>query len=137
MSFLSASLALLLALPLGMGVGGGGLFLVYLSDVLGLEREAAVYLNLVFFLSALLSSAVAHLKAGRLLLPFLGTILLFGIPGAFLGRALASLLSLRLLRVLLAIFLVSTGLWALFAGKKRKDTSNALDKPQKKNYNET
>ena len=119
-----------------MGVGGGGLFLLYLSDVLGLPRESAVFLNLVFFLSALLASAVMHLRKGRLSLPFLGLILLLGVPGAFLGRRLATLASPRLLRVLLALLLVGSGLFTLLSRKKQKDAPSALDKSEKKGYND-
>ena len=114
-----------------MGIGGGGLFLIYLSDVLGMDRDAAVYLNLVFFLSALLSAAVGHLRAGRLSLPTLATILLFGIPGAILGRWLSSLFSPTLLHLLLGFFLLVSGILSLLSLKKLKNAKerpSALDK---------
>ncbi len=129
MSLLNNLLPFLLAIPLGLGIGSGGLFLIYLSDVLGLPREAAVYLNLLFFLSALLSSAAGHLRARRLSFPILLTVLLFGVPGAFLGRYMASLLSPTLLRLLLGVFLLSSGIISLLSLKKAKESAPSLDKP--------
>lgn len=120
MPFFNALFVFALAIPLGLGIGGGGLFLIYLGDVLGIERDSAVYLNLVFFLSALLASAVGHLRSGRLSVSILSSILLFGVPGAFLGRWLASLVSPSLLHVFLGFFLLGTGIFCLVSLKKLK-----------------
>ena len=120
-----------LALPLGLGIGGGGLFLIYLCDALGIARDTAVYLNLVFFLSALLAAAVGHLRRGRLSFPMLGAILLYGIPGAFIGRWIASLFSARLLHLLLGFFLLGAGFFSLLSIKKTKNEKlppHSLDK---------
>ena len=70
-------LILILSIPLGLGIGGGGLFLLYLSDILGIQRDTAVYLNLIFFISALLSSAATHLRKRRVSAFVLLQILLF------------------------------------------------------------
>lgn len=131
MPYLNALLILLLSLPLGMGVGSGGLFLIYLSDVLMLKRDAAVYLNLIFFLCALISSAMMHLRAKRLRFSILLTVLLFGLPGAYFGRILARLLPQLFLRLLLASFLIFSGITALCSlkkEKKEKKLPHALDK---------
>ena len=125
---LNALLIFVLAVPLGLGIGGGGLFLIYLGDVLGLSRETAVYLNLIFFLCAILSSFVGHLRGGRLSFSMLGTILLFGITGAFLGRWLSSLLSPSILHVFLGLFLLGSGIFSLLSLKKAKDGAHSLDK---------
>ena len=135
MPYFNALLALILSIPLGLGIGGGGLFLVYLSDILSLPRESAVYLNLLFFLCALTASAVAHLRAGRLNPSLLGLILLFSTPTAYLGRYLATLLSPRLLRLFLGVFLLASGIFSLYSLKKSKVTDGTLDKPAKKHYN--
>lgn len=131
MLFLNSLLVFILAIPLGLGIGGGGLFLIYLCDVLKLERDSAVYLNLVFFLSALLSATVRHLRNGRLSFPILGNILLFGVPGALLGRWFASLLSPSLLHLILGFFLLGAGVFSLLTLKKTKNEKEAphsLDK---------
>ena len=128
MPFINEILIFLLAIPLGLGVGGGGLLLIYLTDILQLPRETAVYLNLVFFLSALLASAASHIRRKRISYPVLGKILLFSVPCVLLGRVCASLLSDVLLRILLGSFLLFSGIFTLWGGKKAKDASNALDK---------
>lgn len=131
MLWLNSLLVFLLAVPLGLGIGGGGLFLLYLGDVLGLARDTAVYLNLIFFLSALVASSLGHLRARRLSFSMLGIILLCGIPGAFLGRWGASLFSSRLLHLFLGFFLLGSGIFTLFSlkkAKKEKERPNALDK---------
>ena len=128
MPYINALLIFVLAVPLGLGIGGGGLFLLYLSDILGFSRETAIYLNLVFFLAALLSSAASHIRYKRVSYPILGTILLFGLPSALCGRAVASCLSSSFLRILLGSFLLSSGIIAFFKGKKAKDNGNSLDK---------
>ena len=131
MLWLNSLLVFLRAVPLGLGIGGGGLFLLYLGDVLGLARDTSVYLNLIFFLSALVASAFGHLRTRRLSLSMLGIILLFGVPGTFLGRWGASLFSSRLLHLFLGFFLLGSGIFTLFSlkkAKKEKERPNALDK---------
>jgi len=122
-----------LALPLGLGIGGGGIFLIYLGDALGVSRDSSVYLNLVFFLSALLASAMGHLRRRRLSLSMLGIILLFGIPGTLTGRWIARLLSPTLLHLFLGFFLLGSGVFSLISLKKIKLSSklpsHSLDKP--------
>ena len=131
MLFLNSLFVFILAVPLGLGIGGGGLFLIYLCDALKVERDAAVYLNLVFFLSALLSATVGHLRSGRLSYSVLGCILLFGIPGALLGRWLASLFSPSFLHLILGFFLLGAGVFSLLSlkkAKKEKEPPHSLDK---------
>ncbi|MBE6568339.1 MAG: hypothetical protein E7657_06750 [Ruminococcaceae bacterium] len=131
MLWLNSLVIFLLAIPLGLGIGGGGLFLIYLGDVLGIQRDTAVYLNLIFFLSALIAAAVGHLRAGRLSFSALGTIILFGVPGAFLGKWLSSLFSPMLLHLLLGVFLLTSGILSLLSLKKAKNAkvaAHSLDK---------
>ena len=131
MLLLNSAIIFLLSIPLGLGIGGGGLFLIYLVDAVGVSRDTAVYLNLIFFLSALLAAAVGHLRAGRLSPSALLTILLYGMPGAFLGRWVASLFSPTLLHFLLGIFLLASGFFTLLSLKKLKNKkvpAHALDK---------
>ncbi len=135
MPYFNAALAFLLAIPLGLGIGGGGLFLVYLGDVLALPRGGAVYLNLLFFICALLAAACAHVRAGRLRFPLLAVIFLFSAPTALLGRVLAASLPAWLLRLFLGAFLLASGIFSLYSLKKSKVADDSLDKPAKKHYN--
>ena len=136
MLLLNSLIIFLLAIPLGLGIGGGGLFLIYLSDAVGVARDTAVYLNLIFFLSALFAAAAGHLRAGRLSFSALGTIVLFGLPGAFFGRWLATLFPPALLHLLLGLFLLVSGIFSLLSLKKTKDLPHSLDKRRKKHYND-
>lgn len=115
--------ALLLSVLAGLGVGSGGLYLVFLTAVTSLEREEAVFCNLLFFIAAVLSSSVIHLRNKRLDLSFLFRILVFGLPGVYLGRLLASLLPPWLVQTLLGGFLLFSGIFSLVTAKKRKDSS--------------
>lgn len=135
MLFFNSLIVFVLAVPLGLGIGSGGVFLVYLSDILAMPRDEAVYFNLIFFLSALLASGLQHLRARRLSFQDLGVILVCGIPGAFAGRWIASLLPASLLRLLLGGFLTFSGIFALISLKKAKEASQSLDKREKKHYN--
>ena len=128
MPFFLELLALVLAIPIGLGVGGGGLFLLSLTELFGFPREEAVFGNLLFFVCALAASAVIHLKRKRLSARILLLTVLFGLPSATLGRWVASLLSPTLLRVFLGVFLLGSGLIALFSGKKEKASPDSLDK---------
>ena len=76
--------------------------------------------------SAIASSSIIHLRAGRLYAPLLLYLLFFGIPAAFGGRMLASLLPRTVLRLLLGFFLVLSGIFALTRQKKR--TSHLTNK---------
>ena len=113
--------ALLLSVLAGMGVGSGGLYLVFLTAVTSLPREDAIFCNLLFFIAAVLSSSVIHLRHGRLDLPFLLRILLFGLPGVLLGRFASSLLPPFLIQIFLGVFLVFSGFFSLVLAKKHKD----------------
>jgi uncharacterized membrane protein YfcA len=124
--WLNSLVVFALALPLGLGIGGGGFLLIYMNDFLDIPRDGAVYINLIFFLSALLTAAVGHLRAGRLSFPTLGRILLFGLPGTFIGRWLATLFSPVTLHLFLGFFLFASGIFSLFSLKKLK---NAKDSP--------
>ncbi len=113
--------ALFLSVLAGLGVGSGGLYLIFLTAVTALPREEAVFCNLLFFIAAVLSSSVIHLRGERLDLSFLLRILLFGIPGAWLGRMAATLLPSFVIQILLGAFLLFSGFFSLITAKKRKD----------------
>ena len=113
--------ALLLSVLAGLGVGSGGLYLIFLTAVTALPREEAVFCNLLFFIAAVLSSSVIHLRGKRLDFPFLLRILLFGVPGVWLGRTAASLLPAFVIQILLGLFLLFSGFFSFITAKKRKD----------------
>ncbi len=140
MSFLHELITFVLATVAGLGVGSGGVYLLWLKEGLGVEDEKAVFLNLLFFCVALLVAATVHARAKRLDFRFLFEIVLFGIPGALLGRWLNAFFSPVLLRLFLGAFLVFSGIFSLIVSKKKKENAkeplSALDKKAKKDYND-
>ena len=118
MGILNVAVAFLLALLAGLGVGSGGLYVIFLSEVLGISHHIATSANLLFFVAAMLSAVVLHIRKGRLDYPFLLQIILFGAPGAYLGALLAGLLPASVLRIVLGIFLILSGVLSI-CGKQR------------------
>ena len=113
--------AFLLSILAGLGVGSGGIFLVILPLVTEVGSEEARLCTLLFFIAASLASSVIHFRRKRLRIPFLLSILLFGIPGAYLGHLLGDILPDGLSRMLLGIFLIFSGIFSLILMKKPKD----------------
>ncbi len=128
--------ALLLSVLAGLGVGSGGIFLVLLTSFTSLPQKEAVLCNLYFFICALLSSSVIHLRHKRLDLPFLFRILLFGIPGVVAGRFIHTFFPSAILQILLGVFLITSGIFSFIVSKKAKEPPTALDKTKESSYND-
>jgi uncharacterized membrane protein YfcA len=104
---------LIAALLSGMGVGSGGFYLLYLTDVLGVPQYTAQGANLVFFSIATLSSSLISLRGGRIVMPRLLPLLLFGALGTLLGTLATRLLPPESARMGLGLLLVISGLATL------------------------
>ncbi len=118
MGILNITVALALAVLAGLGVGSGGIYILFLTEVLALPHEQATVGNLLFFVAALISAVCIHIRQKRLDYPFLLQILLFGAPGAYLGFLLSQNLPRTTLRIILGIFLILSGILALYSSKK-------------------
>ena len=140
MSFWHEAITLLLGTVAGLGVGSGGIYLLWLKEGMGYEGTEAVFLNLLFFCAALLTAAAIHARAKRLDYSFLAEIVLFGIPGALVGRWLNRFFPPAILKLFLGVFLIFSGVFSLVVTKKKKEntkeTLHALDKKEKQDYNE-
>ena len=101
----------------GMGVGSGGLFIVYLTVILGYGQLTAQGLNLYFFIFAAIGAAVMHLRVGKLPFRQLLFICFFGSIGCFLGAYLAQIISANLLKKIFAAFLIISGIISFFNTK--------------------
>ena len=123
----------------GLGVGSGGLYLLWLKEGLHLQRDSAFFFNLCFFAVTLFVASAIHARQRLIDFKFLFQIMLFGLPGVFLGKWIGSLFPDLLLRVFLGVFLIVSGIFSLIVTKKKKETAkegaNALDKQAKKYYN--
>ena len=121
MSFLHNLLTLSLSVLAGLGVGSGGLFILWLTEGMKMEHGAALFFNLCFFISALACAVSIHARRRMLDYRFLLEIVLFGIPGVFLGRWLNTFFSPLFLRLLLGLFSIGSGVFSLIITKKKKD----------------
>ena len=69
-----------IALLMGMGVGGGGLFVIFLTLCLNFGQINAQGTNLMFFIIAIISSFLVHIKKRKLnwkqilIMAFIGSI---------------------------------------------------------------
>ena len=106
-------MVLIAAFLSGMGVGSGGFYLLYLTDVLGVPQYTAQGANLVFFSIATLSSSLISLRGGRIVMPRLLPLLLFGALGTVLGTLATRLLPPESARMGLGLLLVISGLATL------------------------
>lgn len=110
----------LIAVLCGMGVGSGGLFIVYLTMLLGYEQLAAQGLNLYFFIFATATALLFHMRTRELPIRRLMYLCGFGIIGCIFGAMLAQNISGGALRSIFAILLIVSGTVSLFSGKKIK-----------------
>ena len=101
------------ALLSGLGVGSGGVYLLYLTEVVGMPQYAAQAQNLVFFLLATCASTLQSLRAGYLRPSQLLVPLLCGLPGAALGALLTRFATPGLARTVLGAVMLAAGLFTL------------------------
>ena len=123
MGVLNIVASLLLAVLAGLGVGSGGLYILFLTELMGFPQKEATVANLLFFIAALLSAVFIHIRKKRLDYPFLLQILLLGAPGAYLGFLLSESLPRQALRIILGIFLIASGILSLFHNRKKEKSS--------------
>ena len=118
MAWLTVTVAFAVALLSGLGVGSAGVFVVYLTAVVGLSQQAAQGANLTVFLFASAAALLVHAK--RTPLPT-GCILLLipgGLLGSYWGVLAAMALPQALLRRAFGAFLILTALYTLLGHKK-------------------
>jgi len=106
----------------GMGVGGGGLYVVYLTSVLGIGQLEAQGVNLLFFIAASAASSIIHLRKRRPDIRTLATVAAIGAAASIPGASLAAACDPDTVRTVFGIMLILSGSAALFkkGGKKEK-----------------
>ena len=110
---LSALIAVLLGFLAGMGVGGGSLLLLWLTQVVGMMQSEARILNLLFYLPAAAASILfrGHKQVQwKMILPGIAA----GCISAALSTVLSRYLNVELLKKLLGVLLIATGLREIF-----------------------
>lgn len=103
----------------GLGVGGGSLLILWLTLVLNLEPSAARSVNLLFFLPSAAISCFYRRKQGILQMQTVIPGILGGCSGAVLGSWIASQTDALLLRKLLGVLLLITGIRELMYRPKK------------------
>lgn len=111
---------LVLAILSGMGLGGGGLFVIYLTLVLGEDQLTAQGANLLFFIATAAVSTLLSARHGRIewktTLPISISGALLSLVGAFVAGAVSG----TLLRRIFGGMLVIGGLISLISKKAKK-----------------
>ena len=110
-----------LALPIGLEVGfssagAGALGTLLLLYCTSLEAAQVVGTDLAFGLTVSAVGGGLHLGLGHLELPLFLRLVAGGVPGAFVGARLASVLPTRALRAGLLVWLVFLGTQLLYRG---------------------
>ncbi len=108
----------LLAVVAGTGVGGGGLFLLYMTGVMGIGHVVAQAVNLLFFITAALPATLTRIHT----LPWGAAIVCMagGIPGVLLGTMLRNRLDGDILSKICGALLVVSGVSVFFLRQKDK-----------------
>ncbi len=104
----------------GLGVGGGSLLILWLSAVLGMDHVTARGINLLFFIPAASVACLFRWRQGNLDLATILPAVISGCVFALLGSWLSTVIDIALLKQLLGILLVATGIRELFY-RPRKD----------------
>ncbi len=116
MTLMDAIFCFLLAAAAGTGIGGG-LYLLYMTGVMGIGHMAAQAINLLFFVSAALPATLTRLHTlpwGSALLCMAG-----GIPGVLLGTWLRNLLDGAILSKIFGGMLIISGVSVFLLKEKR------------------
>lgn len=106
-------LAFAVAVLCGLG-GGGGIFVLYLTAVVGMKQMTAQGVNLIFFISSALGAFIINRKNKLIDLRAFAAISLSGIPFAVLGAFAAALVKNAVLTRMYGGLLVLSGVYYLF-----------------------
>lgn len=104
----------------GAGVGGGGLFVIYLSLVIGTEQREAQLSNLAFFIFAASSALIIHMKNRRLDGRLIAVLSLSGVAGGIVGSHVASILPSSALKTAFGFMLIASSVYTVIRTKASK-----------------
>ena len=108
-----------LAAVLGsMGMGGGAVLLMYLSAFTQTSQLKAQGINLVFFIPIAIISVYFHLKNSLIDKKKTLFLIAFSLPAAVLGALVSGYIEQKLLRKILAVFLLFIGVREIISSFK-------------------
>jgi len=93
-----------------LGVGGGSLLMLWLTLVLGADREYARLMNLMFFIPCALAATAFRWKEGKLSPALTLAAIAAGCIGAVLGNVWRQHLDLDLMRKIFGGFFIFCGI---------------------------
>ena len=101
------------------GVGGGTLLLLVMTLFLGVDRQTAQGINLLFFLPTAASALFCHWKGGFLHAPTLKSAVPPAVILAAAGAWISTAVDADLLRKPFGVYLLASGVLLLLPQKKR------------------
>ena len=116
---------LIVATLAGMGIGSGGLMVIYLTMFRGAEQRVAQGINLLFFLFASGASMFIHLRRRRVFPLAVGIMLAAGLPAAYFGTRITTLLDEHIARTIFGLFLIAASIPVLKGAKSSKKSQKS------------
>ena len=110
----------LIAVLSGMGVGSGGLFVIWLTIIVGTPQIAAQGLNLLFFLFSAGASLLVHVSKRKMLWGAVLLLTAVGIIGSLIGSLIAGVISADLMKKLFGAMLIASGSFVIFKKPRKK-----------------
>ena len=115
----SLFVASILGVLAGMGIGGGSLLLLWLTQIAKIEQEQARLINLLFYIPAAIISTCIRTKHQQLQIADAIPGMIAGCITAFIFSLLAQQLETGLLKKLLGVLLILTGLRETFYRERK------------------
>ena len=98
----------------GLGVGGGSLLILWLGAVVGVDHATARGINLLFFIPAASIACLFRWRQHALDIQTILPAVICGCAAALLGSWISTVIDTVLLKRLLGILLIATGIRELF-----------------------
>ena len=118
-SMVTFLIATILGFLAGLGVGGGNLLMLWMTSAVGMEYSEAKTINLLFFLPAVIITALYRRKQGTLHISKLFPAIVCGCISAAIGCFIGKHIDTTLLTKAFGILLLATGLRELFYRERK------------------
>ena len=126
-----SAVAFIIAILSGLGIGSGGLFLIWLSSVMGVDPLTARGMNLLFFVFSASAALVINIKDKRILPKDLILPTIPALLGALVGLRIGGAMNAELLRRIFGIILVFSGARAFVGKRNARKKSKSLATKEK------
>ena len=126
-----SAVAFIIAILSGLGIGSGGLFLIWLSSVVGVDPLTARGMNLLFFVFSASAALVINIKDKKILPKDLILPTIPALLGALVGLRIGGAMNAELLRRIFGIILVFSGARAFVGKRNARKKSKSLATKEK------